>query len=156
MINMFIINITDFMTKIKFENEHYHKYDLREPPHKIMNPNNPYKTNTSIDVLGNDWSDIPFYPTAEKKNEMIKQYGVAAAEEIIKYSYENSNDPTKVIIPPPSPRPHLQTQINNQMQKYSRTIPSNINKFSPNYARSIGVKPKATSSANIRLGGVQR
>ena len=150
--NMFIINITDFMTKIKFENEHYHKYDLREPPHKIMNPNNPYKTNTSIDVLGNDWSDIPFYPTAEKKNEMIKQYGKNAAEEIIKYSYENSNDPTKEMIPPSSQR---QLQI-NQMPKYSRTIPSNINKFSPEYARIIGVKPKATSSANIRLGGVYR
>ena len=79
---MFIINITDFMTKIKFENEHYHNYDLREPPHKIMNPD---KTTTSIDVVGNDWSNIPFYPTAEKKNEMIKQYGKNAAEEIIKY-----------------------------------------------------------------------
>ena len=141
------INITNFMTKIKFEDQHYHKYDLREPPHKITHPDN---SRIAIDIVGNDWSNIPFYPTAEKKNEMIKQYGVAAAEEIIKYSYENSNDPTKVIIPPPSPRQHLQTQINNQMQKY------NINKFSPNYARSIGVKPKATSSANIRLGGVQR
>ena len=137
------------MTKIKFENEHYHKYDLREPPHKITHPD---KTNTSIDVLGNDWSDIPFYPTAEKKNEMIKQYGKNAAEEIIKYSYENSNDPTKEMIPPSSQR---QLQI-NQMPKYSRTIPSNINKFSPEYARIIGVKPKATSSANIRLGGVYR
>ena len=146
---MFIINITDFMTKIKFENEHYHKYDLREPPHKIMNPDNPCKTNTSIDIVGNDWSNIPFYPTAEKKNEMIKQYGKNVAEEIIKYSYENSNDPTKEIIPP---RPHSHSQVNHQLQKYNL----NINKFSPNYARSIGVKPKATPSANIRLGGVYR
>jgi hypothetical protein len=83
---------------------------------------------------------------------MIKQYGKNAAEEIIKYSYENSNDPTKEMIPPSSQR---QLQI-NQMPKYSRTIPSNINKFSPEYARIIGVKPKATSSANIRLGGVYR
>ena len=138
------------MTKIKFEQEHYHKYDLREPPHKIIHPD---KSRIAIDIVGNDWSNIPFYPTAEKKNEMIKQYGKNTAEEIIKYSYENSNDPTKEIMPPsPSPRPNLQTQINNQLQKYN----SNINKFSPNYARSIGVKPKATSSANIRLGGVHR
>ena len=149
--NMFIINITDFMTKIKFENEHYHNYDLREPPHKIMNPD---KTTTSIDVVGNDWSNIPFYPTAEKKNEMIKQYGKNAAEEIIKYSYENSIDPTKEIIPPPRPslRPHSQPQVNPQLQKYRL----NINKFSPEYARIMGVKPKATPSANIRLGGVYR
>jgi len=108
---------------------------------------NPDKTTTSIDVVGNDWSNIPFYPTAEKKNEMIKQYGKNAAEEIIKYSYENSIDPTKEIIPP-SP----QKQINPQLQKYRL----NINKFSPEYARIMGVKPKATPSANIRLGGVYR
>jgi hypothetical protein len=132
------------MTKIKFEQEHYHKYDLREPPHKITHPDN---SRIAIDIVGNDWSNIPFYPTAEKKNEMIKQYGKNAAEEIIKYSYENSIDPTKEIIPP-SP----QKQINPQLQKYNLSI----NKFSPEYARIMGVKPKATPSANIRLGGVYR
>jgi hypothetical protein len=137
--NMFIININAFMTNIKFENEHYHKYDLREPPHKIIHPDK-----VAIDVVSNDWSDIPFYPTAEKKNEMIKQYGKNAAEEIIKYSYENSNDPTKEIIPP-----RRQPQV-NQLQKYN----ININKFSPEYARIMGIKPKASPSANIRLGGV--
>lgn len=149
--NMFIINITTFMTRIKFEHEHYHKYDLREPPHKIMNPDK--LTNINIDVVDNDWSNIPFYPTKKKKNEMIKQYGKNVAEEIIKYSYENSNDPTKEIIPPsqsPSPSP----SVNYQIPKFNRAIPLNINKFSPNYAKHIGVKPRATSSATIRLGGV--
>ena len=149
--NMFIINITTFMTRTHFEHEHYHKYDLREPPHKIMNPDK--LTNINIDLVNNDWSNIPFYPTREKKNEMIKQYGKNVAEEIIKYSYENSNDPTKEIIPPPpSPSP----SANYQLQKFNRSIPSNINKFSPNYAKHIGVKPRATPSASIRLGGVYR
>ena len=141
------------MTRYKFENSDYHTYDLREPPHKIIHPDK--VTNIAIDNIKldkNDWSNIPFYPTAEKKNEMIKQYGKNAAEEIIKYSYENSNDPTKEMIPPSS---SSQPQI-NQTQKYRRIVPSNINKFSPEYARMIGVKPKATSSANIRLGGVYR
>ena len=66
--NMFIINITTFMTRTNFEHEHYHKYDLREPPNKIMNPDK--LTNINIDVVNNDWSNIPFYPTREKKNEM--------------------------------------------------------------------------------------
>ena len=43
-----------------------------------------------------------------------------------------------------------------QMNSNERIIPKNINKFSPAYSRIIAAKPKATSSANIRLGGVYR
>jgi len=35
-------------------------------------------------------------------------------------------------------------------------IPQNINKFSPAYSRIIAAKPKAATSATIRLGGVYR
>jgi hypothetical protein len=35
-----------------------------------------------------------------------------------------------------------------------RMIPQNVNKFSPAYSRIIAARPKATASANIRLGGV--
>ena len=141
--HMFIINITTFMTRIKFEND-YHNYDLREPVHKIIHPNKDTNIN---DIHDNDWSNIPFYPTTERKNEMIKIYGQNNAEEIIKYSYQNSKYPTKEIIPPPKPSP-------NPSPSPRQHIPLNINKFSPNYAKSIGVKPKATPSANIRLGGI--
>jgi hypothetical protein len=34
--------------------------------------------------------------------------------------------------------------------------PPNVNIFSAEYARYIGAKPRATTSANIRLGGVRR
>ena len=34
----FIINISTFMTATKFEHDNYHKYDLREPPRKIIHP----------------------------------------------------------------------------------------------------------------------
>jgi hypothetical protein len=61
-----------------------------------------------------------------------------------------------------------QNQIQNQNIYYSRmnrtqnspnpmnrnNIPPNINKYSPEYAKYIGHKPKATASARIRLGGV--
>ena len=146
---IFVINIATFMTATRFENNNYYKYDLREPPRKIIHPDK-IKTN-KIDHITDDWTNIPFYPSSENKKEMIKQYGKNAAEEIIKYSYEHSNDPTKEIIPPPSP-PSPQKPLNNQLQKYNL----NINKFSPEYARIMGVKPKATPSANIRLGGVYR
>ena len=163
--NIFIINISTFMTGTPFEHDNYHKYDLREPPRKIIHPDN-IRT-CKIDHITDDWSNIPFYPTKEKRNEMIQKYGKNDAEKIIKYSYENSTDPTKEILPPSpqqSPRPPQHVTILNQIQQYNETmrtmnssqriIPPNVNKYSPSYAKIIAAKPKATASANIRLGGV--
>jgi hypothetical protein len=164
--NIFIINITTFMTGTKFEHDNYHKYDLREPPRKIIHPDN--IKSAKIDHITDDWSKIPFYPTAEKKNEMIEKYGRNEAEKIIEYSYENSQDPTMEIIPPPPQTENVNKRLLNNIQQYNETIrnnnnnykqpliPPNINKFSPAYARIVGAKPKATASANIRLGGVYR
>ena len=204
---IFVINISTFMTRLKFEHDNYHKYDLREPPRKIVHPDR-IKIN-KIDHITDDWSNIPFYPTTEKKQEMIKKYGENVANEIINYSYEHSTDPTKETLPPqmlpPRPPNHQlqnQQQSNHQLQQSNhpqppnhqlqqsnhpqppnhqtqnhqsvlskiqqynesmrqinsknRIIPPNINKFSPEYSRLIAAKPKAASSANIRLGGVYR
>jgi hypothetical protein len=133
------------MTGTKFENDNYHKYDLREPPRKIIHPDK-IKTVTS-EHFTDDWSKIPFYPTIQKKNEMIQKYGKNEAEKIIQYSYDNSTDPTKEILPP-------QTVFN--IPQNVNYIPQNVNKYSPAYARIIAAKPRATASANIRLGGVYR
>jgi len=104
--NIYIINITTFMTGTRFEHDNYHQYDLREPLRKIIHPDK-IKTK-KINYLTDDWSNIPFYPSAEKKNEMIQQYGQNTAEEIIKYSYENSTDPTQAVLPP-----HMNPYNNN-------------------------------------------
>jgi hypothetical protein len=159
---VFMINILTFMTGTRFEHDNYYKYDLREPPRKIIHPDR-IRTG-KISNLTDDWTNIPFYPSAEKKKEMNMKYGEARAEEIIKYSYENSTDPTREVIPPtppstPTSRATSNHQLNlNQQQLNSnhQIIPPNINKFSPAYARIIGAKPKATASASIRLGGVYR
>ena len=166
--NIFIINISTFMTANKFEHDNYHKYDLREPPRKIIHPDR-IRTN-KIDHITDDWSNIPFYPTAEKKVEMVKKYGQAKANEIIEYSYENSIDPTKEILPPTKNinNTNKNSNINvsylekikqyneamRQLNSNQRIIPPNVNKFSPAYSKIIAAKPKASSSANIRLGGV--
>jgi hypothetical protein len=169
--NMFIINISTFMTATKFEHDNYHKYDLREPARKIIHPDK-IKT-TKIDHITDDWTNIPFYPTTEKRNEMIQTYGKTQAEKIIKYSYENSTDPTREIIPPTPPtmpptmpptHPTNHQNVLGRIQQYNeamrlmnsnqRIIPPNVNKFSPAYSRIIAVNPKASKSANIRLGGV--
>ena len=153
---IFIINIDTFMTAIRFEHDNYYEYDLREPPRKIIHPDR-VRTNKSLNTT-DDWSNIPFYPTAEKKREMIQQYGQEKAEEIIEYSYNNSTDPTRPVLPP---NQHLQqrqppnhTLPQQRPQSAVTQYPTNVNKYSPAYARIIGAKPKATASANIRLGGV--
>jgi hypothetical protein len=166
---VFMINILTFMTGTRFEHDNYYKYDLREPARKIIHPDK-IKTH-KIDHLTDDWTNIPFYPSAEKKQEMVQKYGSVKADEIIKYSYENSTDPTKEVLPPAPPTNlHQQSNLHqhqlSQIQQYNETmrqmnskqriIPPNVNKFSPAYARIIGAKPKATASASIRLGGVYR
>jgi hypothetical protein len=177
--NVYMINISTFMTGTRFEHDNYYKYDLREPPRKIVHPDR-VKTH-KIDHVTDDWTNIPFYPTTEKKQEMIDQYGKVKAEEIIQYSYDNSTDPTQEVIPPQMQRQqYFQQQTHNQfrqqqqpinlpnqmsqIQQYNeylrqinsnqRIIPPNINKFSPAYSRIIASKPRASASANIRLGGV--
>jgi hypothetical protein len=161
---IFIINISTFMTATRFEHDNYYEYDLREPPRKIIHPDR-VKTNKSL-ATTDDWTNIPFYPTAEKKREMIQQYGQAKAEEIIEYSYNNSTDPTKPVMPPashsPAPTPFAQKFFSNVNQSKQNPVTvtvnqgyiPNVNKYSPAYARIIGAKPKATASANIRLGGL--
>jgi hypothetical protein len=171
---IFVINIDTFMTGTRFEHDNYFQYDLREPPRKIIHPDRVKTTKMSNSI--DDWTSIPFYPTAEKKKEMIEEYGKTKAEEIIEYSFNNSVDPTVAVMPPPIqqqlrqyPRQQIQQQqinsvslaqihqYNQLMQQFNsktRIIPPNINKFSPAYSRIIAAKPKAVKSANIRLGGV--
>lgn len=173
--NIFYINISTFMTGNRFEHDNYYEYDLREPPRKIVHPDK-IKTR-KLSTTTNDWTNIPFYPTAEKKKEMIQQYGAENAQKIIEYSYDNSVDPNTPVIPPnmnvvvsPNTKNHhhaFSSKIEQQLyqiQKYNehmrninsnnRIVPPGVNKFSPEYARLIGAKPRASASANVRLGGV--
>jgi len=149
---IFIVNIDTFMTATRFEHDNYYEYDLREPPRKIIHPDR-VKTNKSLNTT-DDWSNIPFYPTAEKKREMIQQYGQVKAEEIIEYSYNNSTDPTRPVLPPGHSNQSSVSRQNPATSTTATFIPPNVNKFSPAYARIIGAKPKASASANIRLGGL--
>ena len=163
---IFIINIDTFMTGTRFEHDNYFQYDLREPPRKIIHPDKIKTTKIISNNALDDWTNIPFYPTAEKKKEMIQEFGKTKAEQIIEYSFTHSVDPTTHVMPPTPPINHQQQQMNTlakiqqynqlmqQMNSNTRIIPPNINKFSPAYSRIIAAKPKASASANIRLGGV--
>jgi hypothetical protein len=102
---------------------------------------------------------------------MVTQYGEKLANEIIEYSYENSTDPTTELMPPtlpqtrqPNNQPNNTLTIQQKIQQFNeamrrsnlnqRIVPPNINKYSPEYAKLIAAKPRASASANIKLGGV--
>jgi hypothetical protein len=152
---IFVINIMSFTTGTKFENKNFYKYDLRTDPREMIdnaNINNPKEINVGLTNNNDEWIKIPYIPDAEAKNELISQYGENVAAQIIEYSYENSVDPNKPVIPP---------HININRYNYNR-VPTNqlnqinTNKYLPAYAGIIGSKPRATTSANIRLGGLYR
>jgi hypothetical protein len=67
-----IINITTFLTHVRFEQDQYYNYDLREPKRKIMNPDRIRETKKVVTTT-EDWSNIPYYPTTKEKREGIAQ-----------------------------------------------------------------------------------
>lgn len=166
---IFFINIVSFTTGTKFENKNFYKYDLRTDPREIQTLVNQPESNANVNVNvkkfkdpinvgltnnNDEWTKIPYIPDAQAKTELVAQYGENVALQIIDYSYENSVDPTKPVIPP-----HLQKYIQQPRMNANRintNTNTNINKFSPSYAGVIGSKPRATTSANIRLGGVYK
>ena len=114
---IFVINIDTFMTGTRFEHDNYFQYDLREPPRKIIHPDRIKTTKMSNAI--DDWTSIPFYPTAEKKKEMIQEYGKTKAEEIIEYSFNNSVDPTIAVMPPPVKQQQINAASLAQIQQYN-------------------------------------
>ena len=127
-----IINVTSFECLHKYKDEIFHEYDLREPSKKILHSTrviDPKSFNT------NNWSNIPFYPNHSIKTKMINKYGQAQTEEIIQNSLK---------------------QKNTQNTNIQNTNIQNINKYSPHYATVHKIKPSATASVNIGLGGVKK
>jgi hypothetical protein len=158
---IFVVNIQTFLTHIRFENDQFYNYDLREPKRKIINPDKMKETKQVIPNT-NDWTNIPYYPTTRERREnmaksMISQ-GKQVPQDLLNQiendkSSEVKNDiynqsivqNTQTHTRPPPPPHHPQQQIRLQPPP---------NKYSPEYARYIGHKPKASASARIQLGGV--
>jgi hypothetical protein len=124
----FVVNVTSFMTMVRFEADSYHEYDLREPVSKVVFPDRESTTKTHIGP--EEWRNIPYNPMADERIMMIQQQRAMAQ------------------------RPQ---QFQNQMHAQRMMPPqSPTTIFSPQYARMVGARPRATSSANIGLGGVRR
>jgi len=128
---IFVINVLSFKTPAGYEQNEYYEYDLRDPTNKIVRPN---REPTSKQVITTeDWKNVNY---SGQKAKYVNQQ---------QQNWQQQHQ--------------LQNQL-QQQQMQGRNIrpppPPNVNIFSAEYARYIGAKPKATTSANIRLGGVRR
>uniref|UniRef100_A0A6C0AQ71 Galactosyltransferase C-terminal domain-containing protein n=1 Tax=viral metagenome TaxID=1070528 RepID=A0A6C0AQ71_9ZZZZ len=175
------INISTFLTHVPFGSQEYYTYDLREPKRKIINPDKIKETTKTV-VSTNDWTNIPYYPTTHERRENVAKYLVSMGKQIpqtlIKQIEEDrkkaasedafnqlnnnissnigENNGNNITSNNFVQRPPVQYQnfVQPQMRpNISPNIPPNINKYSPQYAAYIGVKPRAQASARVRLGG---
>ena len=151
---IFVVNIQTFLTHIRFENDQFYNYDLREPKRKIINPDKMKEAKQTIPNT-NDWTNIPYYPTTiERRENMAKSIiaqGKQVPQELINQLQKDKINEVRTdiynqsIVQPPQQQ---NSQQNLQQQNH---LP---NKFSAEYAKHIGHKPKATASARIHLGGI--
>jgi len=175
-----IINIKTFLTYIPFGSEEYYNYDLREPKRKIINPDKIKETTKNISTT-QDWSNIPYYPTSREKRENLIKYlismGKSIPENLIKQieedkkneisedSYNNFSNNFQ----DKNQENQSENQQNNKIlnmnknNQYINQINTHLksqiplarpHKYSPQYAAYIGLKPKAQTTARLKLGGI--
>jgi hypothetical protein len=156
---IFIINIATFGTHIKFELDNFYNYDLREPKRKIINPDKIKEIKQTI-PSSNDWSNIPYYPTTKERREntaniLLSQGKPVPANLLNQIHNDKINELNSDIYNQSVVRTNVdinsQNFDNTQQQLHSQR---QVNIYSPEYARLNGIKPRATASARIRLGGV--
>jgi len=122
--NIYFINILSFLTGRSYNSNEYYEYDLREPANHIINP---IKERTvKSEISKSEWTNISTSENSNNYNQNPNNY--------------NQN-----------PNNYNQNNYNQNPNNYNNT---NINVFSREYAKYLGIKPRATTSVNIRLGGV--
>jgi len=159
----FYINIKTFFTHLRYENDEYFNYDLREPTRKITRPEKVLQHTNKVVTNTDDWSNIPYYPTNREKRMQTMEYLIKTGKELpldlIRQIQKDKEDSIKNDVY------NINTLnvdeaiysyngvVNNQQVKYRPQPP---HKYSPQYANYIGAPQRATvsASAKIRLGGV--
>ena len=181
--NIKFINIKNFLTHIPFGQEEYYNYDLREPKSKIINPDKFKETRKAV-VSTTDWTNIPHYPTTREnrknKAKTLAKMGRPIPTELLNQIHEdnkreieedafnkvsnihsdNEDNIEKLYHNPmhqtniQTIRPVYQNYIQNHIPKMPLQTQQPPNKFSPEYASYIGVKPRSQPSVRVRLGGI--
>jgi hypothetical protein len=175
---IFYINIKTFLTHVRYENDEYFNYDLREPKRKIIHPDKVLQRTNKLVTSTDDWSNIPYYPTTKERREQTAEFLLKSGkqvplsllqqikkdkEDLIRQDvfnntntdYGNGNDNISNI---PVNNHHF-IQQNIQRQNYNQNQYHNKQQnpphlYSREYANYVGARPPAAPSARIRLGGV--
>jgi hypothetical protein len=170
--NFYYINISHFLTENKFEDDEYFTYDLREPKRNLITP----VENKKIQNFQGDpssWTDIPYYPTTEEQREIImNKKSIFQTPSNLSTPFTSTKPSTSFTSAKPStpfPSTILPTNLNSSpalqfltrplhtLTSNQEIIPPKIpHIFSPEYAKYMNVTPRASSSANIGLGGIRR
>ena len=172
------INIQTFNTYVKFEQDNYYSYDLREPQRKIVNPNQLRETKKTVTTT-DDWSNIPYYPTKKERREhtakTLLSQGKSVPESLLKQIEHDKQMEIKtdVFNSNLSVKSHINNEEENEEE--SENVFIKLNEQSPNkqqiqqhlirqhlirqqqqqqYQQLNNPRPKAQASARIRLGGV--
>jgi hypothetical protein len=158
---IFFINIHTFDTHVRFENDAFYNYDLREPKRQIIDPAFIRETKTTVPKT-NDWTDIPYYPTARERRlelvEQLKSAGKPVPDQLLqqieqdKIAFVKSDSYNKsVLMTPPS-----QPEVRNHLQTPPARPPLARGPVArPPPAKAPPAKaPPARASARVGLGGV--
>ena len=79
---IFYVNIKTFLTSVRYENDEYFNYDLREPKRKIIHPDKLLQHTNKVVANTNDWSNIPYYPTSKEKREQTAEYLIKTGKQV--------------------------------------------------------------------------
>ena len=173
------VNIQSFVAHTQFETTKLYTYDLREPKEQISNPSRNNATTTTV-PKNDSWANIPYYPTLKERRvatvEQLRKAGKPVPEQLLRqierdnlaveqndvYNKKVTFQSPNVQHPPhmqqplhpnmQPPPPHMQQPLHPNMQPPPphMRLPPRPNSQQPQQK----VKPRATASARVGLGGV--
>jgi hypothetical protein len=173
---IYYVNIKTFLTHLRYENDEYFNYDLREPKRKIIHPDKVLQRTNKVVTSTDDWSNIPYYPTTTERREQTaefllksgKQVPISLLEQIKKdkqdtihedaYNKTNTDDygvgNDNISNIPVNNHSYIQRNLHPQHNPNRPPNPPPPHIYSKEYANYVGARPRASASARIRLGGV--
>jgi hypothetical protein len=78
---IYFVNIKTFLTHLRFEQDQYYQYDIREPRRKIVQPNKLKEAQQTV-VSTEDWSNIPYYPTMKERRENVARLLMSQGKQV--------------------------------------------------------------------------
>ena len=80
--HIFYVNVKTFLTHVRYENDEYFNYDLREPKRKIIHPDKVLQRTNKLVTSTDDWSNIPYYPTTKERREQTVEYLLKSGKQV--------------------------------------------------------------------------